>query len=1419
MISDFPRLRVYPIVYSLVLVIGLVASSAFLSSTHYEVFNGIISSVTKQAKAQDIEVTTLHELGLLISQLTQEHNLDAELVAAMLQAGLTPEEVNPESAAAFAIEVSNNLTNAQAAASPSAESSSSADTAPQGPADTILRDCSSQNFPYIYLNVAVSDNGIPVGNLTDSNFACFENNVPQMESFVVTPPETDGGVRLADIVFLIDSSGSMAEEINDVRDNVNAFAQALLNSNVDFRLGLVRFGNNTVIDSANPFVFNNGILLDNDDIATFQSWIGTLGAGGGLEPGYLAVRYAIEQFDFRTGAQKIFIMITDEDSDSNSGTDHIANLEKQAVINLLLANDITVHTAVNCGVDFSNSDYCDESSIRGVTGGLQFNVVGPYNTILDTIVSDTAGTYVLRYFSSNPVQDATLRNIRCDINAPGFQESFNCTYIPGAAPRIQLTQETLILNRTAQAEGTSPSIQVQVTDAAEPFVQSVTLFYRSSGSEDPFISVSMSQSSGNLYRATIPTLAPPGVEYYVRATDGQVSSQLPSEDVADNLFHISVLPNQAPTINHAPISMVEVNTAISFEADVIDTTNRVVSVVLQWRRQGQLIYRELAMSAVGGDTYQVELPPSEVDEDIEYYIRAIDDLNVATTVGTVDAPLIIRVLRGSPQLGASTSCTLVNDANNDGLNNSGDIVRCTVTITNSGDGLAMSARYQTVLDEYAALVNGSVQASQGMILEGNGDTDKNVLVNLGNLAVNGSATVRYDILLGADVDQFPGYRIPSYLDCVSHPTISPINRSEPAEIIIGRRPIIQTEKQASLLVDLDRNGIAGPGDTLQYRAVMKNLGNQTAQASNFIDSLDPNTALIAGSVETTAGTVVSGNGANDSVVDIAMGPMPPGAEVTVGFQVYIPTNFSRTINAISNLAACIYPNNPPVCVGRIGLGDRCQSTDIQLRFAPLLENQKSVSLFKDVDQSESVTPGDVLLYQIEIENRGNRPATNLLMLDELNEGITVVPGTVRTNQGIVIGGNSINDTVVGVNIGTLSPGGRVMISFESTIAETAALNTVLQNSCTVQSTELGSITVPDNGIYISNPGDATGEVSAPPNLTLSKSVMLINDSGIDGGSAGDTLLYLLNIVNGDRVPASNVQLRDILPPELQLIEGTLQTTLGSVTAQGSTIQADIAILPAGTTVTIGFQARVKDDVSTQVINNQAQCSYDGGPNQGRITIDSNDPRTPLEGDATLFGLQRGLFLPIVELPFYCSADDLQTVDVMLVLDSSGSMQNGGKLIAATRAASDFLEQMNLSQDQAGIATFSAVAEVVQPLNQDKVALDATLANIATGRGTAIGEGIVAATEELQSSRHDPNHTPVIILFSDGRNSAGQDPIAAAQISKDAGIRIFTIGLGTDADEDTLRQIASDPADYRFAPSTEELPDIYAQIARDIRCTQ
>ncbi|HEX7112237.1 MAG TPA: VWA domain-containing protein, partial [Mizugakiibacter sp.] len=171
--------------------------------------------------------------------------------------------------------------------------------------------------------------------------------------------------------------------------------------------------------------------------------------------------------------------------------------------------------------------------------------------------------------------------------------------------------------------------------------------------------------------------------------------------------------------------------------------------------------------------------------------------------------------------------------------------------------------------------------------------------------------------------------------------------------------------------------------------------------------------------------------------------------------------------------------------------------------------------------------------------------------------------------------------------------------------------------------------------------------------------------------------------------------------------------------------------------------------------------------------------------------------------------------MLLALDTSGSMaiedmdladQAVSRYAAVRAIAGDFVARRK--GDELGLILFGSRAYLVTPLTFDLDAvrgqLDDSTVGLA-GRETALGDAIAVATRRLLKQ---PAQARVLVLLTDGVNTAGTlDPRDAARIAAKAGVRIYTIGIGSahsllgdffgggvpgagsDLDEDTLRAIA------------------------------
>ena len=176
------------------------------------------------------------------------------------------------------------------------------------------------------------------------------------------------------------------------------------------------------------------------------------------------------------------------------------------------------------------------------------------------------------------------------------------------------------------------------------------------------------------------------------------------------------------------------------------------------------------------------------------------------------------------------------------------------------------------------------------------------------------------------------------------------------------------------------------------------------------------------------------------------------------------------------------------------------------------------------------------------------------------------------------------------------------------------------------------------------------------------------------------------------------------------------------------------------------------------------------------------------------------------------------LDVVLVIDQSGSM-GGPKMAAARSAAVDFINELDFNQAHASVVLFSSAVTTTQVLTDESEALIRGVAKSQAFGGTNIGDALRVAREELSSERARVGTAQrAIVMMTDGKPEGGSDdPVgyaySEAELARDAGIAIYTVGLGADIDAKVLGDIAADPNRFFAAPSSADLKDIYRAIAR------
>ena len=167
------------------------------------------------------------------------------------------------------------------------------------------------------------------------------------------------------------------------------------------------------------------------------------------------------------------------------------------------------------------------------------------------------------------------------------------------------------------------------------------------------------------------------------------------------------------------------------------------------------------------------------------------------------------------------------------------------------------------------------------------------------------------------------------------------------------------------------------------------------------------------------------------------------------------------------------------------------------------------------------------------------------------------------------------------------------------------------------------------------------------------------------------------------------------------------------------------------------------------------------------------------------------------------AAQVQPLSVVVALDTSGSMT---KAIGTARdAASSFVDHLG-SGDSVGVIGFSRTVSLLAPVGSSKQAAKDQIGGLIARGDTALFDAIYAS---LDSTRGRPGRRAVVLL-SDGVDDDGYGNRLSkktmgdiAALSKELNVPVFTIGLGSEIDEATLKQVASESGGAYFAAPTPQ----------------
>ncbi|RPI02068.1 MAG: VWA domain-containing protein [Calditrichaeota bacterium] len=301
------------------------------------------------------------------------------------------------------------------------------------------------NFPLIKCFVSVIDEatGRPAPNLISVNFQVTEEELDVNSLTVQHINRTSGG--RADIAYIFDTTGSMGDEIETLKNRALAFADSLAKTGIDYRLGLVTFGDE--IRSIHDFTAS---------ASEFKTWIESLVADGGDDTNENALEglAAGSRLTYREMTQRITIIITDADYHEQGETgDGTTSYTTDSIISLMNSSNMQVNVV--------GPDLTQYQRMAAETGGQFYNILSDFSNIIDRIGESITSQYVVTYVPQDQIADGEWRNIKIQVINGETGGLGTGRYFIG--PARLLTNPPVLLGRM----GESYNVDIRVENVAD----------------------------------------------------------------------------------------------------------------------------------------------------------------------------------------------------------------------------------------------------------------------------------------------------------------------------------------------------------------------------------------------------------------------------------------------------------------------------------------------------------------------------------------------------------------------------------------------------------------------------------------------------------------------------------------------------------------------------------------------------------------------------------------------------------------------------------------------------------------------------------------------------------------------------------------------------------------------------------------
>ncbi|WGQ08608.1 gliding motility-associated C-terminal domain-containing protein [Pedobacter gandavensis] len=551
-----------------------------------------------------------------------------------------------------------------------------------------------------------------------------------------------------------------------------------------------------------------------------------------------------------------------------------------------------------------------------------------------------------------------------------------------------------------------------------------------------------------------------------------------------------------------------------------------------------------------------------------------------TLVGNISNSATIKPSEpGNPIVPSNTVTTgIVNNASlslaksGPGTLNSGEAISYTLTIKNDGPSDAIGVKVSDLVDPAVTNVTWTTSLINGSTISSGANGNVNAVALTANVPANSSILVNIN-----------GKVNPTYAGTlINKATLTP---ADPAKPVINAQVSTTITSLSALRITKTGAAAVTAGGLMNYQITVVNNGPGTAQNAVISDIVPAQltgvtwTAVANGAATISKGLTGTGNALSVTAT------IPAGASdgVVINLSGKVDAAYLGTLSNTATVTPT-EPGNPPVVTPPVTTATVAQPSVTIKKTGPA-----------------AITAGANITYVIEVGNTGLSNAKGTLITDKVSSDITNVKWTATTAgaAAVTAGATGTGNTVVVT--GDIATGTNNKITITITGTVNAGFAGTLSNIATAKPIEPGIPPV----------------VTPPAETIVTKTPMLsISKTGPAQLKSGETITYVVTVVNPSLSNADNLTITDLIPSAIQNIKWTSEAVgtgkiLSGGTGTGSNVTLN-ADLPAGTAnkIVLTITGTVSKSFTGQLENTARVLSTSGTPevssNTVSTTVDNAD---------------------------------------------------------------------------------------------------------------------------------------------------------------------------------------------------------------------